>query len=131
MGDLALRDTAQSLSSGRAERGPGGAVPQGEVMRDPKDFLILRASPPGPRSARPEDKLSERLEGWEIRIQPNAIVLPLCEKGLEGPPHGGAKESAASNADVFGKGLGPITTSCETASAGSGVLAHSIRVPTI
>jgi hypothetical protein len=36
--------------------------------------LILRSLPPGPREARPDDKLSKRLEGWKLGVDSRPIL---------------------------------------------------------
>ncbi len=49
-----------------------------------KSFLILSRPPPGPRFARPEDKLRGRVEGRRALIQPSCDLLTASDAGAAG-----------------------------------------------
>ena len=54
----------------------GAPQDEGKALMALRKFLILRRPPPGPRVARPEDRLRGRLEGRTAPIQPTMDFLP-------------------------------------------------------
>src|SRR5450756_1292106 len=68
--------------------------------------LILRSLPPGPREARPDDRLRKRLEGWPQRTEPAAILRDAAQE--RAAPQDEVGDTFTTSRDEISKAVGKM-----------------------